>query len=59
MDMRFIGKPDEQFPGLETGAVYDVIYFEKAYSGEVLAWIDGAFCPYSSFKELLDNWEEA
>ncbi len=60
---RFIGKPDETFPMLETGKIYKLTIAE--YSRGPLGWVIGNFypviikpfqCPYRSWETFDRNW---
>ena len=60
----FIGKPDKQFPHLETGAKYVIDVIEtRVYSflgfkfGKKFILVTGDItCPYSSWRTFKKNW---
>lgn len=65
MKYKFIGKPDEIFPFLKTGKVYDLVIKEQSkglfgalvgnYCPVIISPIQ---CPYSSWETFYQNWEK-
>lgn len=69
MKYKFIGQPDNTFPDLVTGKIYDLM-IDEYYEGlklPILGWkfgykeypviISPIWCPYSSWETFYQNWK--
>lgn len=54
MNLRFIGENSSM--GLTHGKIYKVS-IDVEYGHVVVRWA-GGFCPYSSLRTLMENWED-
>ena len=64
MKYKFLGKPDDRFPNLKTGKVYELVISERnwglmdVFTGTYHPQIVSPFmCPYSNWETFYKNWK--
>ena len=55
MKYRFLGYPDEVFPTLENGKIYDLVVVTAFWSRKPRI-VKPFYCPYGSWLSFYKNW---